>query len=74
MFQTIDGVECLKEAGFASSNYWLNVLMLDEDTVDQRDNLLELTNEQGIMTDPIWKLISKLEMYKECPKMDLECC
>lgn len=71
VFQTMDGVECFKEANFASSNYWLNVLLLDEEKADQRDDLLELTNEQGIMTRPIWALINKLDMYKECPKMDL---
>lgn len=70
-FETMEGIACFKEADFASSNYWLNVLLLDEAVTDQRDNLLELTNEQGIMTRPIWTLINKLDMYKDCPKMDL---
>lgn len=70
-FETLVGIECFTEADFASSNYWLNVLLLDEEVTDQRDDLLELTNEQGIMTRPIWTLINKLDMYKDCPKMDL---
>lgn len=71
VFETLRGIACFTEAEFASSNYWLNVLLLDEEVIDQRDSLLELTNEQGIMTRPIWTLINKLDMYKDCPKMDL---
>ena len=36
----------------------------------QRDLLLELTNNQGIMTRPTWTLMHKLDIYKGCPKMD----
>lgn len=71
MFHNMDGIECFREAEFASSNYWLNVLILDEEKAHERDSLLELTNEQGIMTRPIWKLMNTLDMYKDCPRMDL---
>jgi dTDP-4-amino-4,6-dideoxygalactose transaminase len=31
-----------------------------------RDEFLKATNEAGIMTRPIWNLLNKLEMYKDC--------
>jgi len=70
-FADIDGVTIFKEAAFARSNYWLNVLLLNEEYADERDNLLELTNTMGIMTRPAWTLIHKLPMYENCPHMDL---
>jgi perosamine synthetase len=71
LFENVAGIRCFVEEEFARSNYWLNVLLLDEGLIDQRDSLLELTNNSGIMTRPVWTLLNKLEMYNECPKMDL---
>ena len=31
-----------------------------------RDKFLKFTNESGVMTRPIWQLMSQLEMYKDC--------
>lgn len=70
-FADVFGVKVFKEADFARSNYWLNVLLLDEEYSGQRDNLLELTNSQGIMTRPAWTLMPELPMFKDCPHMDL---
>jgi perosamine synthetase len=53
----------------AKSNYWLNVLMLDN--LEQRDLFLEVTNAAGVMTRPIWTLMSKLPMFKDCQKGNL---
>lgn len=72
-FAGIEGVRIFKEADFARSNYWLNVLLLDEEYSCERDRLLELTNKQGIMTRPSWTLMHKLNMYKDCPRMNLSC-
>lgn len=70
-FEHIGGITFFTEPEFACSNYWLNVLMLDEATASYRDKLLELTNNKGIMTRPAWVLMHKLPMYSSCPKMDL---
>ena len=48
----------------ANSNYWLNVIQLQNRT--ERDQFLEETNYNGVMTRPIWKLMNKLEMYQAC--------
>ncbi|NLI91360.1 MAG: LegC family aminotransferase [Peptococcaceae bacterium] len=70
-FAEIEGVKIFREADFARSNYWLNVLLLDEKYSSNRDTLLELTNGLGIKTRPAWTLIPKLPMYQSCPQMDL---
>lgn len=44
------------------SNYWLNSVICESKEV--RDTLLRETNENGVMTRPIWCLMSNLVMYK----------
>ena len=70
-FADLEGVNVFKEADFARSNYWLNVLLLDEEYSVARDAILELTHNFGIMTRPAWTLMHKLPMYQHCPRMDL---
>jgi len=53
----------------ARSNYWLNAILLSDKR--ERDDFLRYTNENGIITRPIWKLMNKLEMYKKCLHGDL---
>ncbi|WP_435627924.1 LegC family aminotransferase [Candidatus Ferrigenium straubiae] len=72
-FIGVDNVHFYTEPEFAQSNYWLNVLLLDRQFVNQRDVLLEATNSSGIMTRPAWTLMHELDIYKACPAMgDLE--
>lgn len=70
-FKGIEGVKIFKEASWAQSNYWLNVLLLNHEYSSQRDQLLTLTGSQGIMTRPSWTLMHKHPMYQNCPRMDL---
>jgi len=53
----------------AKSNFWLNAVKLENR--QKRDEFLECTNENNVMTRPIWALMNKLPMYKECQKTDL---
>lgn len=69
--ESIDGISFFTEPDFANSNYWLNVVLLDESVSHHRDDLLEETNNQGIMTRPVWTPMHKLTMFKDLPKMDL---
>lgn len=73
-FQPLAGVRFFVEADFARSNYWLNTLILDRQFAHQRDCLLESTNQIGIMTRPLWRLMHRLPMYRHCPRMDLSVC
>lgn len=71
VFQNVPGIRFFTEPNFARSNYWLNTLILDQEFACQRDDLLESTNQAGIITRPLWKLMHKLIMYQDCPRMDL---
>jgi len=51
------------------SNYWLMAVILKDR--DQRDDFLKYTNEQKVMTRPIWRLMHTLKMYKECQVEDV---
>jgi perosamine synthetase len=46
------------------ANCWLNAIVLD--SKNDRDKFLKLTNDSGVMTRPIWQLMSKLSMFKDC--------
>lgn len=46
----------------ATSNYWLNAIICSDST--QRDELLTQTNQQGVMTRPVWTLMNKLPMFQ----------
>ena len=70
-FQGISGIHFFTEPSFAKSNYWLNVILLDEAFSDKRDILLEKTNDNGIMTRPAWTLMNQLSMFTDCPAMNL---
>ena len=68
-FETSD-IEFVGEPPDSRSNYWLNALVLP--SRDVRDAFLQETNDSGIMTRPIWRLLSKLEMFKDAPQENLE--
>jgi len=70
-FSDVQGVRFFKEPEFADSNYWLNAILLDDSVQGYREDVLELTNQNGIMTRPVWTLMHKLSMFRECPSMDL---
>lgn len=50
-------------------NYWLNAVVLKDK--EQREIFLRETNDNGVMTRPIWALMNKLEMFKESQHTDL---
>lgn len=57
------------EPDYAQSNYWLNAVICP--SVNVRDSLLKLTNDSGVMTRPIWKLMHRLPMFKDSLRGDL---
>ncbi|MDF4201478.1 LegC family aminotransferase [Maribacter sp. SA7] len=53
-----------------SANYWLNSIVLENP--NDRDEFLSATNDAGVMTRPIWKLMSSLPMFKKAQKGNLD--
>jgi perosamine synthetase len=71
-FVGIEGVRFFTEPEFGRSNYWLNVLLLDEVCAGERDSLLALTNDSGVMTRPAWTLLHHFPMFNNCPRMNVD--
>lgn len=67
---TIKQIYFCAEPANARANYWLNAILLDNK--QQRDAFLKFTNEEGIMTRPVWKLMNKLELFKNAQTDDLK--
>lgn len=63
-------IEFVVEPKNSIANYWLNAIILN--TEDERDAFLTKTNENGIMTRPIWDLMSTLPMFENCQNDGLE--
>ncbi len=62
-FKGID-IKIASSINDSSWNYWLNAIILN--SKDERDQFLEYTNKERVMTRPIWKLMTHLSMYKDC--------
>jgi perosamine synthetase len=59
-----------KEPKNSKSNYWLNSIILKDKI--QRDQFLEESNSNGVMTRPIWILMNELPMFKNAECNDLK--
>lgn len=57
-------VDFVKAINGNKANHWLNAIILD--SREDRDKFLEVTNDNKVMTRPIWTLMSKLPMFKDC--------
>jgi perosamine synthetase len=68
-FQSTD-IEFVKEPIDTQSNYWLNAILL-KDKAEQIKFLTE-SNDNGVMTRPIWTLTNKFPMFANCIQDDLE--
>lgn len=63
-FRCVDEMEFFTEPENCFSNYWLNVVILKDRKTQQV--FLQETNDNGIMTRPIWELMIRLPMFEKC--------
>lgn len=63
------GIKWVGQPPHSHSNYWLQTIILE--SAAQRDLFLQKTNDQGVMTRPIWRLMNELDMFKNCQHADL---
>jgi perosamine synthetase len=68
-FSDFAGAHFYVPPAFASSNHWLNAILLDERHAPLRDEVLEAMNAAGIMSRPAWTLMHQLPMYTSRPRM-----
>lgn len=63
-FFDANDVKFARAEGSNRANHWLNAIILDSS--EDRNKFLATTNEKGVMTRPIWQLMSELAMFKDC--------
>ena len=63
-FKGIECVEFFEEPADCRANYWLNVVILRDKEAQLK--FLEYTNDNGVMTRPIWELMNRLPMFEHC--------
>ena len=63
-FSRVDGIEFFTEPENCFSNYWLNVVILPDH--DKQIEFLQETNDNGVITRPIWELMNRLPMFENC--------
>ncbi len=63
-------IQFVTEPQNSKSNYWLNFILLKDK--EERNNFLKFTNENGVMTRPVWELMNRLEMFKNCQVENIE--
>lgn len=69
-FKNVDGVDYFEEPADCRSNYWLNAVILPDH--DKQQQFLQETNDNGVMTRPIWELMNRLPMFEYCQHDSLE--
>ncbi|WP_299672227.1 LegC family aminotransferase [uncultured Polaribacter sp.] len=61
-----EGIKFRTENKNSKANYWLMCVELNDK--DERNLFLEKTNGANVMTRPIWQLMHRLPMYKDCQR------
>lgn len=61
-FSNNSEIQFSEEPQHSKSNYWLCAVLLADK--NKRDEFLTYTNNNGVMTRPVWALMNKLEMFK----------
>ena len=63
-FKDIPEIEFFVDTPDTRSNYWLNVVILPNK--EEQINFLTQTNDNGVMTRPVWELMNRLPMFEKC--------
>lgn len=60
------GINFRQELEDTKANYWLMCIELENK--NDRDSFLKFSNENNVMSRPIWQLMNRLPMYENCQK------
>lgn len=64
------GIEFFKEKKDSFSNYWLNVIFMEN--IEERDAFLSLSNRNNVITRPAWQLMNKLPIFSQYETTNLD--
>jgi aminotransferase in exopolysaccharide biosynthesis len=62
-FSKLD-MKFVTEPNNSRANYWLNAIMFESN--NDRNAFLKYSNENGVMTRPVWTLMNELDMFRSC--------
>jgi perosamine synthetase len=68
-FHDQEVILCIEREG-TTANFWLNAVYMKDK--QGRDNFLERTNKEGVMTRSLWTPMHKLPIYNSCQKSNLD--
>ena len=63
-FKYVENIQFFTEPEDTFSNYWLQAVILKDKEAQQK--FLQQTNDNGVMTRPIWELMNRLPMFEHC--------
>ena len=63
-FKNVEDIQFFTEPEDTFSNYWLQTVILKDKDAQQK--FLQQTNDNGVMTRPIWELMNRLPMFEHC--------
>lgn len=69
-FRNVPDMDFFVEPENTRSNYWLNALIMKDK--DSQLKFLQETNDNGVMTRPIWELMNRLPMFDKCQHDSLD--
>ena len=69
-FKNVEDIQFFTEPEDTFSNYWLQAVILKDKAAQQA--FLQQTNDNGVMTRPIWELMNRLPMFEHCENDGLE--
>ena len=69
-FKNVEDIQFFTEPEDTFSNYWLQTVILKDKDAQQK--FLQQTNDNGVMTRPIWELMNRLPMFEHCENDGLE--
>jgi perosamine synthetase len=59
-----NGIDFVQGLDESKANNWLVAIILKDK--EMRDEFLAYTNDNGVMTRPVWRLMNNLEMFEDC--------
>ena len=63
-FESYHDITFFTEPENCRSNYWLNAIIMKDK--ESQQEFLQYSNDNGVMTRPIWELMSRLPMFNDC--------
>ena len=65
-------IKFISEEKNTKANYWLNTIMLNNNSFKVRDSIINFCNKKGYNCRPAWNLICDMKVYKKFPRSNLD--